>query len=61
MDGFPLPHVIALLVGGLLIWLIKKRYRKMRTGEVILIFVLYAVMVVLFTEPIVNLIRNLVG
>ncbi len=61
MDGFPLPQVIALSVGGLLIWLIRKKYRRMRTGEVILIFVLYAVLVILFTEPVVNLIRSLVG
>ena len=61
MNGFPLPQVIALAAGGFLVWLLRKKYRKISTTEVILILVLYAAMVVLFTDPIINMVKRWVS
>ncbi len=60
LERFPLVNMIALVAGGLLLLFIKQKYRKIRTGEAVLIFVLYALLMVLFTEPVVNLIKRLV-
>jgi hypothetical protein len=56
--GIALP-LLALLLGGLVIAYLRKRFKKMRTGEAIAIFVLYAVLVTLFTGPVVNFLKEL--
>jgi len=61
MNGFPLPQVIALAAGCVLLWFIRKKYQKISTTEVILILVLYTAMVVLFTDPIINMVKRWVG
>jgi hypothetical protein len=59
MNGISLVHVVALIAGVILILLIKRRYRQISATELTVIIALYAALVLLFTEPIVNLIRKL--
>jgi Ca2+/Na+ antiporter len=59
MIGFSFMHLIALLAGIIIILFIRRRYRKIRTTELVIIIVLYAVFVLLFTAPVVNLIKKL--
>ena len=61
MKNFPFIHLIALVVGGVILFMVKIKYKKMRIIELIIIFVLYFVLVALFTEPVLNLTRKLVG
>jgi hypothetical protein len=59
MNSLSLMHLIALIAGIILILLIRRRYRKISTTELAVIIALYAALVLLFTEPIVNLIKKL--
>jgi hypothetical protein len=59
MNNLSLVHLIVLIAGILLILLLRRKYQKIRTAELIGIIVLYALLVFLFTEPIVNLIKKL--
>lgn len=58
MLSFPLLHVIALVTGGLLILVIKKKYEKLYKTEAFLIFILYALLIALYSEPVITLIKN---
>ena len=60
MKGLSLTNLIALIAGIILILFIRRRYRKMSKTELALIIALYVVLVFLFTEPVVNLIKKLV-
>ena len=56
MSGLTVVHLIALMAGIMVILFIRRKYPKITTKEVAVIIVLYVLLVVLFTEPIVNLI-----
>ena len=51
----------ALVVGGLISISLKQKYDKIYLGEAVGSFALYTIMVSLFTAPVVNLIKNVVG
>jgi energy-converting hydrogenase Eha subunit C len=61
MNGFPLTQLIAFIVGCSVIFLIRKQFPKISSIEIIVILVLYAAMVILFTDPMVKLIKGFVG
>jgi hypothetical protein len=61
MKNFPFVHLIALVVGGIILFLIKRKYKKIRIIELIIIFILYFILVALFTEPVLNVARKLIG
>ncbi len=54
-------QLIAFALGLLVILLIKRQYPRFRTRELVLIIVLYAVLVILFSGPVINLIKRSVG
>jgi hypothetical protein len=49
------------VVGGLIIISLKQKYDKIYLGEAVGSFALYTIMVSLFTAPVVNLIKSMVG
>ena len=51
MNNFPFIHLIALVVGGIILLIVKRKYQKIRIIELIGIFILYFILVALFTEP----------
>ena len=59
--AFPYFQLGCLIVGGLLIISLKHKYEKMYTGEVAGIFALYTVLIALFTNPVIEGIKNMVG
>lgn len=59
MSGLSLLHLIAFVAGLVVILLIRKRYRRISATELTVVVVLYAILVLLFTEPIVNLVKRL--
>ena len=61
MNNFPFAHLIALVVGGIILFVIKIKYRKILIVELIIIFILYFILVALFTEPILNLARKFIS
>jgi len=58
---FPYFHLGAVIVGGLIIISLKNKYDKLYMSEAIGSFALYTVLVALFTSPVVNLIKGMVG
>jgi hypothetical protein len=48
-------------VGGLVIISLKNKYEQMYTGEVAGAFALYTVLIALFTNPVIDAIKNMVS
>lgn len=61
MSSFPYVHLFALIAGGFIVFMVNRKYNKMTSTEIILILVLFASLVILFTEPVVNLIKRLLS
>jgi len=61
MKNFPFIHLIALVVGGIILFMVKRKYQKIRISELIIIFILYFVLVALFTDQVLNLARKLIS
>ena len=56
-----LPHLIALVIGVFLILIIKRKYKKMRNRELIIIFILFVILVALFTASGMDLIKRFIS
>ena len=61
MANFPYFQLGALIVGGLIIISLKTKYEKMYTGETVGAFALYTVLIALFTNPVIDAVKNMVG
>jgi hypothetical protein len=61
MANFPYFQLGSLIVGGLIIISLKNKYERMYTGEVAGAFALYTVLIALFTNPVIDAIKNMVG
>ena len=59
--NFPYFQLGCLIVGGLIIISLKHKYEKMYTGETVGAFALYTVLIALFTNPVIEGIKSLVG
>lgn len=53
--------LVCLAIGGLIIISLKYRFKKISLIEAIGLFVLYAVLVALFTAPAIEMVKGLVG
>jgi Kef-type K+ transport system membrane component KefB len=56
-----LPHLIALVIGVFLLWIIKRKYKKIRNRELIIIFILFAILVALFTASGMDLVKRFIS
>ncbi len=59
--NFPYFHFGALIIGGLIIVSLRVRFSKLYMTEAMGAFALYTVLIALFTTPVVETIRGLVG
>ena len=59
MNNFSFIHLIALVVGVIIILLVKRKYKKIRIIELILILILYFILVFLFTGPVCKPVKGL--
>ena len=59
--SFPYFHLGCLIVGGLIIISLKHKYSKIYLSEAVGSFALYTILVALFTSPVVDALKNLVG
>jgi hypothetical protein len=59
--SFPYFHLGALIIGGLIIVSLRAKYQKLYMTEAMGAFALYTVMIALFTSPVVEVVRVLVG
>ena len=61
VGNFPYFQLGCLIIGGMTVISLKHKYEKMYTGEVAGVFALYTVLIALFTNPVIDTIKNLVG
>jgi hypothetical protein len=59
--NFPYFHLGCLIVGGLIILSLKSRYPRLYLSEAIGSFAIFTVLVALFTSPVVDALKTLVG
>ena len=59
--NFPFFQLGCLIVGGLIMVSLKRKYEKMYVGEVVGVFALYTIMMALFTSPVIEVVKNIVS
>ena len=59
--NFPYFHLGCLIIGGMIIVSLKHKYSKLYLSEAVGSFALYAILVALFTSPVVNALRAIVS
>ncbi len=60
-NTFPFFHLGCLIIGGLIIVSLKKKYTSLYLSEAIGSFALYTVLVALFTVPVVDALKTLIN
>lgn len=58
--NFPFFQLGCLVVGGLILVSLKRKYEKMYIGEVVGVFALYTILMALFTNPVIDAVKNIV-
>ncbi|MGA9111357.1 MAG: hypothetical protein ACLPSL_14110 [Smithella sp.] len=59
--NFPFFQLGCLIVGGLIIVSLKRKYEKMYVGEVVGVFALYTILMALFTSPVIEAVKTFVS
>jgi hypothetical protein len=60
-SDFPYFQLGALIVGGLIMISLKHKFEKMYASETIGAFALYTVLIALFTNPVIDAVKGLIG
>ena len=60
-NSFPFFHMGCLIIGGLILVSLKRKYSKLYMSEAIGSFALYTVLVALFTSPVVDALKTLIN
>jgi FtsH-binding integral membrane protein len=58
---FPYFQLGCLIVGGLIVVSLKRKYEKMYVTEVIGVFALYTILMALFTNPVIEAVKTIVS
>jgi FtsH-binding integral membrane protein len=61
VTNFPFFQLGCLIIGGLIMVSLKRKYEKMYVGEVVGVFALYAVLMALFTSPVIEAVKTFVS
>jgi ABC-type phosphate/phosphonate transport system permease subunit len=56
-----LPHLIALVIGGIVLCIIKRKYKKIRNRELIIVVILFVILVALFTAAGMDLVKRFIN
>ncbi len=59
--NFPYFQLGCLIVGGLIMVSLKRRFEKLYTAEVVGAFALYTILMALFTNPVIEAVKNIVS
>ena len=59
--NFPYFQLGCLIVGGLILVSLKKRFEKLYTAEVVGAFALYTILMALFTNPVIETVKTIVS
>jgi len=55
------PHLLVLIAGCIVLYFMKKKYRKMRNQDLIIIFILLVILVAIFTDFGISLIKKFIN
>jgi hypothetical protein len=58
--NFPYFQLGCLIVGGLILMTLKRKYEKMYVAEMVGAFALYTILMTLFTNPVIEAVKNMV-
>ena len=61
LSAFSLLHVIVIIAGIILLVFVKKKYPRVRTIELIIVFILFFILVLIFTEPGMDFLKKLIS
>jgi len=61
LNFFPFMHLVALIAGAIVLLIVKRKYPKVRNSELIIVFILFFILVAIFTEPGLDLIKRLIS
>jgi FtsH-binding integral membrane protein len=61
VTNFPFFQLGCLIVGGLTMVSLKRKYDKMYVGEVVGVFALYTILMALFTSPVIDAVKTIVS
>ena len=61
VSNFPFFQLGCLIVGGLIMVSLKRKYEKMYVSEVVGVFALYTLLMTLFTSPVIEVVKNVVS
>jgi len=59
--NFPFFQLGCLILGGLVMVSLKRKYEKMYVSEVVGVFALYTLLMTLFTSPVIEVVKNVVS
>ena len=59
--NFPYFQLGCLIVGGLIVVSLKRKYEKMYTAEAVGVFALYTILMALFTNPVIEAVKTIVS
>jgi FtsH-binding integral membrane protein len=59
--NFPFFQLGCLIIGGLIMVSLKRKYEKMYVGEVVGVFALYTILMALFTSPVIEAVKTIVS
>jgi len=58
---FPFLHVIILIAGIIVLLFIKRKYPKVKNYELIVVFVLFLILIAVFSEPGLDLLKRFIN
>ena len=61
VTNFPFFQLGCLILGGLIMVSLKRKYEKMYVSEVVGVFALYTLLMTLFTSPVIEVVKNVVS
>jgi FtsH-binding integral membrane protein len=61
VTNFPFFQLGCLIVGGLIMVSLKRKYDKMYVSEVVGVFALYTLLMALFTSPVIDAVKTIVS
>ncbi len=56
-----LPHLFAFIVGCIVLWIIRRKYKKISNRELIIVFILFIILIAIFTELGMDLIKRFIN
>ena len=61
VTNFPYFQLGCLIIGGLIMVSLKRKYDKMYVGEIVTIFAMYTILMALFTNPVIETVKTIVS